>query len=125
LSERYPEDFAVGRTFGSGRRSTARASARPPRSGSATIPNYSYLTKAAPSLRAIRGNHGEFMRNIYYWIADHLVRLGYARKVKRGRGLIGGLVMGERPWIMPAAAFVAGIVIFVAMVTVLRYLGAV
>jgi hypothetical protein len=33
--------------------------------------------------------------------------------------------MGERAWIMPATAFVAGIVIFVAMAAVLRYLGAV
>jgi hypothetical protein len=65
------------------------------------------------------------MRNIYFRIADHLVRLGYAREVSAGRACIGGLVMGERPWIMPATAFVAGIVIFVAMVTVLRYLGAV
>jgi hypothetical protein len=70
-----------------------------------------------------RGNHGEFMQKIYFSIADHLARLGYAHKVKRGPA--GGLVMGEPAWIMPATAFVAGIVIFVAMVTVLRYLGAV
>jgi hypothetical protein len=33
--------------------------------------------------------------------------------------------MSERAWFMPATVFVFGIVIFVAMVAVLRYLGAV
>jgi hypothetical protein len=63
------------------------------------------------------------MRNIYFRIADHLARLGYAHKVKRGAA--GGLAMAERAWIMPATMFLSGIVIFVAMVAVLRYLGAV
>jgi hypothetical protein len=66
---------------------------------------------------------GEFMQKIYFRIADHLARLGCVHKVKRGPA--GGLMMGGRAWIMPATMFVSGIVIFVAMVTVLRYLGAV
>jgi hypothetical protein len=66
---------------------------------------------------------GEFMQKIYFRISDHLARLCYAHKIKRGTA--GGLVMSERAWFMPATVFVSGIVIFVAMVAVLRYFGAV